>query len=245
MDKHKKEHHVFVVKKNNVNTTMFPSQTNPGAVISTAWKISKNRCEPGSRVYFVHDWSSDSFQQGIVTAKYRQGSGLDARFNIEFMPDDVQLKYEIYKGLPRGQEKAYWSNEDLTPKVENKSPYLHRINTVKGFEMLSSQEANDIKNVMLNGFMPRNGIRYPDNTNDIVVLNSDSDADLLDAMKKGHWTHNHRPAQAQPGWTVYVICNKNRSIELGSYIAIKGQITEVVTLEQEDTEWSSVKQTVN
>lgn len=231
MDKTTKENVVFITKKENVATTIFPSQTTSGAMISTAWKVSKNRCNPGERVYFTHSWSEDSFIQGTITNKYKQGD----RFNIEFMPDEQVLKYDDYKHLSHGQEKAYWSNSELYPSI--KKEYRYRVQTVNGFKMLSSHEAEQLKLVDCEDKIGQNGIRYPrPNT---LVCSSDTAKDIIDAMEKGYWDHGSRPAQAQPGDDFYVIVNQKVSKQLGSYIAIRAQLSRVDTLEYLDNTWTS------
>ena len=113
--------------------------------------------------------------------------------------------------------------------------YLNRVETTDGFTILSSLEAELLRNSC--GNIGQNGIRYPfDNA---VVLQSNTAEDLLDALEKGYWDHTKCPTQVGPKDTVYVIANAKESNRLGTKFGIKGTIESITKVSNIDTSWTS------
>ena len=113
--------------------------------------------------------------------------------------------------------------------------YLNRVKTTDGFTILSSLEAELLRNSC--GNIGQNGIRYPfDNA---VVLQSNTAEDLLDALEKGYWDHTKCPTQIGPKDTVYVIANAKESNRLGTKFGIKGTIESITKVSNIDTSWTS------
>jgi hypothetical protein len=71
---------LFIENAGNIS----PSIDFPGMLKSEAWKIGKNRVNPGERIGFFNSWSGLSHTQGIVIDKVRLQSG---RYVIIFKPD--------------------------------------------------------------------------------------------------------------------------------------------------------------
>ena len=75
---------VFIVKDHNLGSIV-PSLDFPGAQISKAWAIGRNRVRPGDRVAFTRSWKEKSHTQGTVIDKIF----INNRYWIIFIPDSV------------------------------------------------------------------------------------------------------------------------------------------------------------
>ena len=116
--------------------------------------------------------------------------------------------------------------------------YNFRIESNAGFKMVCGDTADMLK--LACGNIGQNGIRYPEGMPNTVVMSSNNPHDLIDAMTKGYWDHNNRPAQAKVGDRVFVIVNQSVAQQLGSYIAIEGVVTAEPCMVQEvDSTWTS------
>lgn len=74
------------------------------------------------------------------------------------------------------------------------------------------------------GRMNQNGMSYPEELPDTVILSSNSKEDLDDALTNGIWDHSVRPQKVKKGWTIIVMINQNIKKNGGGFdLAIGGK----------------------
>lgn len=91
---------LFIENAGNIK----PSIDFPGMLISDAWKIGKNRVNPGERIGFTNSWNHLTHTQGIVIDKVRLQSG---RYAIIFKPDTNPIDCTIVGIKNKHAEKNY------------------------------------------------------------------------------------------------------------------------------------------
>jgi hypothetical protein len=90
--------------------------------------------------------------------------------------------------------------------------YIYAVKAVEGsITLLTANEVKLYKRIARN--IGQNGIRYIDDTT--VLLQSNSQHDILDCFKNGVWAHSQNPKQIQSGWAVIVVPNNTMQAKYG------------------------------
>jgi len=108
------------------------------------------------------------------------------------------------------------------------------------FNIISAETVKLYKS--LAGKVPQNGIRYIE-SEQTVLLQSDTMGDILDTVKNGAWAHTVSAVQVQSGWKIVVVPSNKLQAEykeaaIGvSFIATTPAIKS--SIEAQDLTWTS------